>query len=273
MLRSTLRCQASPLTPHPVRIAVPTYESYTSWVLRKIAQGPAPVHHWVSQPWRLVQDPKAAPQNLTPQTSALLQKAIQSSAGDLMQVPPEQLQVLLACSVTVSFSVRTTLNLDSITTIRALQEAFGEIAGGFSPSRISVRLMSPSDVLEAGSGHLGALDGFNARDHRRVLGFSAGQETQQLASSLDDRENRRGLDGWHEPQQLAAPSDVQPNRRALGWQERRQLDQEAPKTLPEKQVRPLWWKPWFTSWGKCTGQWRVGVGASSRSLAGCMVFG
>jgi hypothetical protein len=132
----------------------------------------APVRKWVTQPWRLVQDPKAPPLHITPARSSQLQHAVLSSLSDVTRTPLDRCQALLACTVSVSFGVRTNLDLDGGETLVALRSAFGRIVGGFAPSRIGVRLLSPTQaVLEAGAAHLVVLDFGQPRGHhRRALG-------------------------------------------------------------------------------------------------------
>ncbi|KIZ05213.1 hypothetical protein MNEG_2752 [Monoraphidium neglectum] len=165
--------QQVPESPWPAYLYVPTYETYTSWVLGRLAPpSAAPVRKWVTQPWRLVQDPKAPPLHITPARSSQLQHAVLSSLSDVTRTPLDRCQALLACTVSVSFGVRTNLDLDGGETLVALRSAFGRIVGGFAPSRIGVRLLSPTQaVLEAGAAHLVVLDFGQPRGHhRRALG-------------------------------------------------------------------------------------------------------
>jgi hypothetical protein len=151
---------------------VPTYDAFTTWVLSKLAARappPAPpVSRWVHARWRLVQDPKAPPLHLTPDTSAQLQRAVLASGAELAGVPPERCQALLASSVGVVFGVRSKASLDSGAALGALQAAFSEIAGGFAPFRIAVRVAEPLAALHDAPGG-GDGRGGGARRRRRVL--------------------------------------------------------------------------------------------------------
>jgi len=205
-MRASWEPPHSTYSPPHTHQTVPTYESYTSWVLQRLSTpglGQPIIKQWVDAPWRLVQDPKAPPLRFTPASSAQLQSAILMSSSNLMDIPPQRCQALLASSVTVSFAVRSNLNLDSNTATRALQDAFSRISGGCVPFRISVRVVTPSQLAQLSSSGgngvvslsgLGPGSGSGAhrrRLARRILRQQSEQAQQSESGQTDPRREKQ----------------------------------------------------------------------------------
>lgn len=204
--------------PHARARAVPTFEAYSTWQLPRLKPpGKRGKITWVTQPWRLIQDPKAPPLHLTPATSAQLQRAILASAAAAARSPVDDARALVSSTVTVSFGIRTTLPLDGGAALGALRGAFSRVTGGLAAARISVRLLSPTEaVLEAGAGHLVVVEYGTAEfqprgHHRRALGLAPAASGASGAAAAGAAHARRGL-------QQQEPGQTDPNQ------------------LPEKQV-------------------------------------
>ncbi len=219
--------------------------------------GQPPVARWVAQPWRLMQDPKAPPLHLTPAASAALQASIVRSASVLMNVPPPRCRALLTSSVYVTFGVRSTVDLDSSAAIEALRDAFGRIAGGFVPFRITVRLMTPAEALYddgnalgggggddgvGGAGGVGGVGG-GASLAARGPGGGAGAARRRTARRALRQQMQSMEEQQQAPQQQQAQAPLAPQQ-ALQPQQpiqpQPQTQQRAPAEntamFPEKQV-------------------------------------
>lgn len=231
-------------SPHPV----PDYEAYTSMLMsRAPPAGAGPVRRWVHAPWRLVQDPKADPLHLTPATSAALAAAVRRSAAALLGLPPARCQALLSSSVSVAFSVRSPLDLDSSAPRAALQAAFSKVTGGFAASRIAVRLLTPAEAASTplnvhtkreGGGERGGAGGDTASGAKAAKTSADAAAAQVPAAEASGAASPSSAAGGA----LAAPLrqvPPLPKRRLAAAPERRLRSQQQLYTglLPEKRVR------------------------------------